>query len=132
MCQKKHKYYDSLLQFLREDAGISQAKLARLAGVSLSTIKKLESGKRSLNKISLEMAFKFAVILQVPIEYFVDASNISLNQRFIEYYREVMNDIYKCYSKSHKKDKDYIPYSEIGDPFEILNMIYEKELENKD
>lgn len=125
MSQKDLKQRKISLQELREDTGISQQQLALWTGLSLSAIKKLEAGKRDLNKISLETAFKLAVVLKVPIEFLVDPSDVKLNKKYVEYYKEVMDQVYDCYILKNKEDKYYIPYSENSDPYEILEKIEE-------
>ena len=117
------------LRTLRIEAGMSQEQLANKANVSKSMIKKLESGERSLNKVSLETIFKFAVIFEVPMEYFVETSEINLNIKYIDYFLDVMDEISRCYGVSHKKGKYYIPYDERKDPYEELEKIYKKEYE---
>lgn len=91
------KFIMNTLKFFREEAGISQSQLAIRSGVSLSLIKKLESGKRSLNKTSLEIIYKFAVILQIPMEYFVDTTQVQLKSSYKEYFGDVMDRIFLCY-----------------------------------
>lgn len=108
-------------------AGMSQEQLANRANVSKSMIKKLESGKRRFNKVALETIFKFAVIFEVPMEYFVETSEIDINIKYIDYFLEVMEEISTFYSISHRKDKYYIPYDERKDPFIELEKIYERE-----
>lgn len=106
----------NILKEIREEKNISQSQLAMWSGVSKSMIKKLETDKRNLNKISLEMAYKFAVILQVPMEYFIDSSEIELNQNYIDYFDEVMENIVQCYPL--RQNSSYIRYSEKGDPYD--------------
>lgn len=107
----------NILRVLREEAGISQSQLAMRSGVSLSTIKKLESGERSINKASLETVYKFAVIFQVPIEYFVEYDKVPLKKIYKEYFRDVMENIDECYSIRNRSH--YVEYDEKVNPYEI-------------
>lgn len=119
----------NILKRLRIDAGFSQVQLSRYTGISVSTIRKLESGERNLNKISLENAFKISVVLQFPMEYLLNTTNIKLNKRYLEYWKEYCENMFECFSYSHGQDKEYVKYSDIGNPYEILERIWEEELE---
>jgi transcriptional regulator with XRE-family HTH domain len=54
---------------LREKAGLSQEKLARLASVSNNTLINIEAGKQ--NNPTIETLKKIAGALNVPIEYLI-------------------------------------------------------------
>lgn len=107
----------NMLKYLREQAGISQNQLAMWSGVSSSMIRKLETGKRDINKVSLETIFKFAVIFQVPLEYFVEINRIQLKSAYKEYYSEVMQNLYQCYDVNNRPY--YVEYDEKTDPYEV-------------
>lgn len=126
MCQN---FTMNILKTLREEAGISQSQLAMRSGVSISTIKKLESGERSINKVSLEMVCKFAVIFQVPIEYFVEYDKISLKNVYKQYFRDVMENIDECYNIRNRPY--YVEYDEKVDPYERDDYRVSKEMEDK-
>lgn len=58
------------LKQLRQEAGISQEKLAELVGVSTNQLQKYESGKNMMNTEKLQ---QIAAALSVPVqEFFVD------------------------------------------------------------
>lgn len=126
---KETKSNETLLQLLREDAGYSRKQLSNISGISESLIKQLETGEKSINKISLDKAFKLAVIFGIPIEYFVDTSEIKFSIRHMRYYLEVMEKVLDCYPIDNKQKKYYIPYSTSDDPYEKLEEIFGKEIE---
>lgn len=107
----------TILKDIREQAGISQNQLAQWSGVSASLIQKLENGQRSMNKVSLEIAYKFAVILQTPVEVFINVDSIPLNPTYKEYHEEIMSDILLCYEK--KLRAQYVKYTEEDEDGEL-------------
>lgn len=61
------------LKQLREQAGVSQEKMAELVGVSRGQLQKYESGKNMMNTEKLQLA---ANVLSVPVqEFFVDGGD---------------------------------------------------------
>ena len=126
---KRTKLNETLLQELRENAGYSRKQLSDISGISESLIKQLETGVRNINKISLDKAFKLAVIFGIPIEYFVDTAEIRLSTRYMRYYVDVMEQMLDCYPANNRERKYYIPYSRSDDPYKKLDEMFRKELE---
>ena len=56
------------LKRIREEAGISQAKLAEISGVSPRMIPKYETGEKDINKAQALTVFKLAEALGVKVE----------------------------------------------------------------
>lgn len=90
-----------MLKYLRENAGISQQQLQKMTGISLSMIKKLESGERNLNKLSLEKAFLLAMTLKVPLEMLIDEGTIELKRSQEDFYRELTACIVEALQKTN-------------------------------
>jgi transcriptional regulator with XRE-family HTH domain len=64
----------SRLRELREQAGVSQEKLAELVGVSKGQLQKYESGKNMMNTEKLQLA---AVALSVPVQdFFIEREDV--------------------------------------------------------
>ena len=61
---------------LRRAAGLSQAQLAEKAGIKLGTLKKLESGERSIGKSQVDTVLPLAKVLGVTIEQLVDEDQL--------------------------------------------------------
>jgi transcriptional regulator with XRE-family HTH domain len=55
------------LQDVRKSAGLSQAKLATLSGISLRTIQDYECGHRTIDTAKLSIITALADALQVPL-----------------------------------------------------------------
>ena len=68
--------------------------------ISLSMIKKLESGERKINKLSLEKAFLLAMTLRVPLELLIDEENVELKRSQEDYYRELTACIVEAMQKA--------------------------------
>lgn len=62
----------SNLKKLREEASLSQNKLATLSGVSNRMIQYYEQGVRNINKAQAETLFKLAQILNCSIEDLIE------------------------------------------------------------
>ena len=62
----------SLIRSLRQDAGLSQERLAELVGVSFQQMQRYETGQTTLNVIKLQ---KVAEALKVPVSYFFEDSS---------------------------------------------------------
>lgn len=127
---KETKSKETLLQLLRQEAGYSRKQLSDISGISESLLKQLENGEKSINKISLDKAFKLAVIFGIPIEYFVDTSEIKISVRYMRYYLEVMEKVLDC-SPINNRSEYYFPYSRWEDPYEKLETMYQKEIIEK-
>lgn len=81
------------LKQLREQAGISQEKMAELVGVSKYQLQKYEYGKNMLNTDKLQLA---AEALSVPVqEFFVDGADalpITVEEKLLlDSYRAIPN-----------------------------------------
>lgn len=64
--------YMSNLKKLREEASLSQNKLATLSGVSNRMIQYYEQGVRNINKAQAETLFKLAKTLNCSIEDLIE------------------------------------------------------------
>ena len=62
----------SNLKKLREEASLSQNKLATLSGVSNRMIQYYEQGAKDINKAQAETLFKLAKILNCSIEDLIE------------------------------------------------------------
>lgn len=56
------------LQGMRMERGLSQAQLATLAEVSVSTLQKWEQGSKNINRAAAEDVWRLAFILECKIE----------------------------------------------------------------
>lgn len=56
-----------IIRFLREEKGLTQEELARMAGVERDQLSRYETGRR---KPSVERAIRLAKALQVSVEIF--------------------------------------------------------------
>lgn len=54
---------------MRQKRGMSQAALAKLSGVPLSTLSVIEHGKRHAEKLTVTSALKLAEALNVSLDY---------------------------------------------------------------
>lgn len=64
----KTKHSENRLVRLRLDAGLTQQRLADLAGVNIRQIQKFESGERSLNTARVDTLMAITRALGVKIE----------------------------------------------------------------
>ena len=64
------------LRVIRTATGMLQSELADKAGVSIRTLQSYEEGTRSVNKMSLETAYRLARALNVPMEELVEVDEI--------------------------------------------------------
>ena len=60
------------LKYMREDAGISQAELAKASGVNLRMIQHYEQGDKSINKASVITVLKLAEALDCDVYDIID------------------------------------------------------------
>ena len=90
----------NMLKELRDRVGISQRQLQKMTGISLSMIKKLESGERKINKLSLEKAFLLAMTLRVPLEMLIDEELIELKRSQEDFYHELTACIVEALQKT--------------------------------
>lgn len=65
---KEHKYIVEQLKKAREQAGLSQGKIAKILHKTQSYISKIESGQRKIDIVQLK---EFAKIYKKNINYFV-------------------------------------------------------------
>lgn len=66
----------TLIREVREDAGLSQVKLAKRANVPLSTLANWEQGRRAPN--DLYKLKKLANVLRVPVDDLIDWKSVDL------------------------------------------------------
>lgn len=96
------------LKSLREDADLSQKELAKLLGVSPSTIGMYEAGKRTPDS---EMLTRICDFFNITVDYLIGRSNIK-NPKCSTYNKEEQNpitddekNILNLYKKLNDKDK---------------------------
>jgi transcriptional regulator with XRE-family HTH domain len=68
----------SNLKRIRENAGLSQSRLATLSGVSLPMIQKYEAGIRDINAAQAQTLYKLAYILVCNIEDLLEHEKIDM------------------------------------------------------
>lgn len=56
------------LQKIRKAARVSQSQLADMCGISISAVKKYETGERSINRAEGMTLYRMATALNVPME----------------------------------------------------------------
>ena len=61
---------------LRNKKGISQEELAKRSGVNIRTIQSLECGARSTHRMTLENAYRLALVLGIQLTAFLDNKSI--------------------------------------------------------
>lgn len=66
----------TILKEKREAAGMSQAELARLTGISVRVIQNYEQGTRPLNGARAITVYQIAKALRCSIEDLLDLSNL--------------------------------------------------------
>ena len=66
----------TLIREVREDAGLSQVKLAKRANVPLSTLSNWEQGRRAPN--DLYKLKRLANVLRVPVDDLIDWESVNL------------------------------------------------------
>ena len=66
----------TLIREVREDAGLSQVKLAKRANVPLSTLTNWEQGRRAPN--DLYKLTRLANVLRVPVDDLIDWESVNL------------------------------------------------------
>ena len=64
----KEHFKDTNLKRIRTAYGCSQAKLAKLSGVSLRSIQMYEQRKKNINKASVDALYNIAKVLGCSIE----------------------------------------------------------------
>ncbi|MGN0171735.1 MAG: helix-turn-helix domain-containing protein [Acutalibacteraceae bacterium] len=115
-----------ILKQLREDAGLSQAQLAKIIGVSQSTIGMWESGK---NKPEHSYLLKLSEYFNVSIDYLVGKSDIKEmiaadeDEELAEYLEELkhnegMRMLFKAAKGAKKED-----YKSMVDMIEIMKKM---------
>ncbi len=65
---KDHKFIVEQLTKARQEAGLDQAKVAKLLGKTQSHISKVENGQRRIDVIALK---EFAEIYKKPVIFFI-------------------------------------------------------------
>ena len=65
---KEHKYIVKQLKKARQDAGLSQEKVAKILNTTQSYISKIESGQRKIDVIQLK---KFAKLYKKSLNFFI-------------------------------------------------------------
>ena len=65
--------YQSPIERMRKEIGMSRAELARRSGVSISSLKKYNNGERKTTKMSIQIAIDISNALGVDICDFVKA-----------------------------------------------------------
>lgn len=84
---RKPRVGESPLSKLRVKAGLSQKQLAEKVGCSVSLVKKLEQGKRSVR--ATHMLFEFASILYNEV---TTANIIEFRENMVNYWRKKKNE----------------------------------------
>lgn len=64
------------LKQIREQKGLSQKELAKLSGVKLVTVQKLDGGVNNVNKAQGETLYKLVKVLGVSMEDLIDVEEI--------------------------------------------------------
>lgn len=64
------------LKQIREQKGLSQKELAKLSGVKLATVQKLDGGVNNVNKAQGETLYKLAKVLDVSMEDLIDVDEL--------------------------------------------------------
>jgi DNA-binding Xre family transcriptional regulator len=59
------------LQEWRKKKGFTQKKLSKVTGISLSTIRKLETNERKISKLESENFFKISKALEITMEQLI-------------------------------------------------------------
>ena len=72
------------LRVIRTATGMLQSELADKAGVSIRTLQSYEEGTRSVNKMSLETAYRLAKALNVPMEELVEVDEIQWKKQTVQ------------------------------------------------
>jgi len=65
---KEHKYIVKQLKKARQDAGLSQEKVAKILNTTQSYISKIESGQRKIDVVQLK---KFAKLYKKSLNFFI-------------------------------------------------------------
>lgn len=57
---------------------LTQEELANKSGVNIRTIQAIESGRRDINHMTIETAYKLGIALKVAPQYFLDLKRIEM------------------------------------------------------